>query len=376
MMIRFIRNILVSLSLLVLLMSCGGAKEQYPPVDGDAVPMQYSSLLTIVESEGCTVVDIANPWSEGVMQRYVLVPSAAELPANLPAGVLLRTPLDNVILFSGVHAGLLGELGAGNAIKGVCDAQYIYCDAVADGLAAGSIVDCGSSLNVDTEAVAQVSPDAVFVLPYENGGFGKLENLGTPLVQCADYMESSPLGCAEWMRFYGRLFGAGARSDSLFSVVRREYEALSSTAKSVEYRPKVMCELKSSSAWYVPCGQSTMGQMYADAGADYLFSSYEGSGSVPLSYEVVLDKAADADVWLLKYNSLLEKSLRSLQEEFAGYSHFAPFKNRCVYACNTHSKHLFEETSFHPERLLKELVAILHPHLFPSYKCVYYEKMR
>ena len=138
-----------------------GTNEQYPPVDGDVIPMQYSSLLSIVECEGCTVVDIADPWGEGVMQRYVLVPSGAELPADLPAGVLLRTPLDNVILFSGVHAGLLGELGVDNAIKGVCDAQYIYCDAVADGLETGRVVDCGSSLNVDTEALVQVSPDAV-----------------------------------------------------------------------------------------------------------------------------------------------------------------------------------------------------------------------
>lgn len=376
MMMRFLKNTLVSLSLFVLLMSCGGTKEQYPPVEGDAVPMQYSSLLTIVESEGCTVVDIANPWSEGVMQRYVLVPSAAELPAILPAGVLLRTPLDNVILFSGVHAGLLSELGAGNAIKGVCDALYIYCDAVADGLTAGSIVNCGSSLNVDTEAVAQVSPDAVFVLPYENGGFGKLENLGIPLVLCADYMESSPLGCAEWMRFYGRLLGVETRCDSLFSVVCREYEALSSAAKSVEYRPGLMCELKSSSAWYVPCGQSTMGQMYADAGADYLFSWCEGSGSVPLSYEVVLDKAADADVWLLKYNSDVDRTLESLLADFAGYSHFRPFKQRNVYGCNTRYRHLFEETAFHPERLLKELVAIFHPDLLAGYTLQYYEKMR
>lgn len=375
-MIRFLKHISLCLLLIVLLPSCRGTNEQYPPVDGDVIPMQYSSLLSIVECEGCTVVDIANPWGEGVMQRYVLVPSTAELPADLPAGVLLRTPLDNVILFSGVHAGLLGELGADNAIKGVCDAQYIYCDAVADGLETGRVVDCGSSLNVDTEALVQVSPDAVFVLPYENGGFGKLENLGIPLVQCADYMESSPLGCAEWMRFYGRLFGAGARSDSLFSVVCREYVALSNAAKSVEYRPKLMCELKSSSAWYVPCGQSTMGQMYADAGADYLFAACTGSGSVPLSYEVVLDKAADADLWLLKYNSDVDRTLESLLADFAGYSHFKPFRQRNIYACNTHHRHLFEETAFHPERLLKELVAIFHPRLLTGYTLQYYEKMR
>ena len=374
----YLKNIfpLFFLLLLLCIASCGGRVEGEAGIVGDTLRMRNSSLLTMVECDGYTVVDVANPWGENLLSRYILVPADSALPANLPSGHLLRTPLQRVVLFSGVHACLLQELGVSDAIAGVCDSRYIYCSAVADGLAAGKIADCGSSLNVDCEAVLQAGADAVFTLPYENGGYGRLGSLGVPLVQCADYMEHSPLGCAEWVRFYGRLFGKGEKCDSLFAAVCVEYDSLCAVASTVGMRPKLMCEMKGSSAWYVPAGESTMGRMYADAGAHYLFSSYKGSGSVPLSYEVVLDKAADADVWLLKYNSPIEKSLRSLQDEFAGYSHFAPFKNRCVYACNTHSKHLFEETSFHPERLLKELVAIFHPNLFPNYECVYYEKMR
>ena len=372
-MMSFIKKISVCLSFVFLLLSCGESGQQH--VEGDVVPMHSSSLLTIVECDGYTVVDIADPWSDDVLQRYLLVPSKNKLPENLPDGVLLRTPLENVILFSGVHAGLLDELGINDAVRGVCDAQYIYSDAIYAGLAAGVVANCGSSLNVDTEAVMQVSPDALFVLPYENGGFGKLETLGFPFVLCADYMESSPLGCAEWMRFYGRLFGLDAKCDSLFMAVCDEYETLCSAVEGAEIRPKLMCELKSSSAWYIPCGESTMGRMYADAGADYLFSACEGRGSQPLSYEVVLDKAADADVWLFKYNSDIDRTYESLLADFAGYSHFKPFKQRNIYACNTRYRHLFEETAFHPERLLKELVALFHPGLFPDYTLQYYEKI-
>lgn len=375
-MTSFLKKISVFFSLSVLLSSCASGGEQFSPVEGEAIPMRYSSLLSIVECDGYTVVDVADPWGESTMVRYLLVPTDSALPPEMPKGTLLRTPLENVIVLSGVHAGLLSELGVEESIRGVCDSRYMYNDAVADGLAAGDVVDCGSSLNIDTEAVMQVSPDAVFVLPYENGGFGKLENLDFPLVMCADYMESSPLGCAEWMRFYGRLFGLAAESDSLFTAVCTEYEALGCAAKSVGHTPGLMCELKSSSAWYVPCGESTMGRMYADAGADYLFSYCAGSGSVPLSYEVVLDKAYDADVWLLKYNSEVDMTYTSLLSDFAGYSHFKPFKERNIYACNTHYRHLFEETAFHPERLLKELVAILHPELSGDYTLQYYEKMR
>jgi iron complex transport system substrate-binding protein len=116
--------------------------------------------------------------------------------------------------------------------------------------------------------------------------------------------------------------------------------------------------------------------MYADAGADYLFSYCAGSGSVPLSYEVVLDKAYDADVWLLKYNSEEYLTYTSLLSDFAGYSHFKPFKERNIYACNTRNKRLFEDRSFHPERMLRELVALFHPELLPGYEMKYYERMR
>jgi iron complex transport system substrate-binding protein len=358
-------------AILLALASCG-----YDDVRGNDVTVRHSALLRIVECDGYTAVEIRNPWGEGLFERYLLVPYDSAVPSSLPRGTLLRTPLRNVILFSGVHASLLEELGVLNSVSGVCDRRYIYSDAVQKALTAGGVRDCGSSLNVDAEAVADVSPDAIFVLPFENGGYGKLDKMPFPLVACADYMENSPLGCAEWMRFYGRLLGCAEKSDSLFDAVCAEYERLRSAAASVSSRPRLMCELKSSSAWYVPGGGSTMGRMYMDAGADYIFAGYGSNGSVPLSFEVVLDKAADADIWLFKYNSEKDMTCSAMLAAFAGYSHFRPFREGNVYACNTHRKHLFEESSFHPERLLAELVAILHPSLSPGKKSVYYEKVQ
>jgi iron complex transport system substrate-binding protein len=119
-----------------------------------------------------------------------------------------------------------------------------------------------------------------------------------------------------------------------------------------------------------------MGGMYSDAGADYIFASNPTNGSVPLSYEVVLDKASDADVWLVKYNSPVDLTRSSLLADFKGYAHFKPFKEGEIYACNTAKKRIFESTSFHPEKLLRELVYIFHPELLPGYVPVYYEKMR
>ena len=373
-----IRTFILQLTATIfLLCSCSGAAVYTAaPEGGDTLQLYHSSLLQIVEHDGYSIAEIKNPWKEGaVLHRYMLLhKDSADIDA--PQGTtLLRTPLDRQLIFATVHAELLATLGCAERIAGVCDAQYMSVPAVQQGLSNGLITDCGSSMDINMERLMELSPQAAWVIPYKNGGYGKMELAGIPLIECVDYMETSPLGGAEWMRFYGRLFGLATKSDSLFWAVCNEYESLRNAAKDVGTRPKLMCELKSSSAWYVPCGGSTMGRMYADAGADYLFSAYGGSGSVPLSYEVVLDKAADADVWLFKYNSDIDRTYASLLSDFAGYSHFKPFRQRDIYACNTRYRHLFEETSFHPERLLKDLVAILHPQILPNHTLRYYEKM-
>ena len=357
----------------IFVVSCSGAYGD--SFEGTKVKMLHSSLLEITDCNGFSVVEVKNPWGKGLLERYILVPYDSIMPVGVPKGTLLRTPLKRVILFSGVHASLLEELGVLETVAGVCDRRYMYSNQLQDAVENGTVADCGSSLNVDSEIVAHVNPDAIFVLPYENGGYGKLDKLPFPLVECADYMESSPLGCAEWVRFYGRLVGCAEKSDSLYDVVCNEYETLSRLVENVEKRPKLMCELKSSSAWYVPGGKSTMGQMYRDAGADYIFADYNGSGSVPLSFEVVLDKAADSDIWLFKYNAVVDRTYSSLLADFSGYSYFRPFRERNIYACNTDRNNIFEDAAFHPEKLLKELVALFHPSLIPGYRHIYYEKI-
>lgn len=360
-----------------LLIACGNSvSTMQNAVVGDTLKMSHAHLLQIVECDSFTLVDIKNPWKEGLLHRYLLVPKETNIPANMPQGTLLRTPLDNLLLFSSVHASLLQDLGEMNAVKGVCDSRYMLLPAVHEKIAQGVIEDCGSTLNIDVEKVVQISPEAIMVLPFENGGYGKIDKLSFPVVECVEYMEHSPLAAAEWMRFYGRLVGKAPLADSLFSTVKNRFYTLRALVDTCANRPTLMCELKSSSAWYMPAAQSTMGQMYKTAGAHYLFDDNNGSGSLPLSYETVLSRAVNADLWLFKYNSSKDKTYTSLVSEFSGYSHFKPFKTKSIYVCNTGKKPFYEETPFHPDLLLSDLIAIFHPLLLPEHKLRYYEKMQ
>lgn len=373
-------RLLIALFLLlgIMLQSCGRvAPAETFSAGGDTLPMRHSSLLQMVECDGYMVVNVKNPWrKDAYLHRYILSPKDSAAPAVPQGYTLLRTPVSNQLLFATLHAQLFVTLGCEDAISGVCDARYMSVPQVREGLLSGKITDCGSSVDVNLERLMQLSPEAAWVIPFKNGGYGKMERLDIPLVECVDYMENSPLGGAEWMRFYGRLLGVGARADSLFFAVCDNYARIKDAVSSCATRPGLMCELKTGSAWYMPGGCSTMGQLYKDAGADYLFGDNESSGSLPFSFETVLARADSADVWLLKYGADRDKSYSSLVQEFSGYTLLRPFGERRIFACNVSRVPFYEETPFRPDILLEELACLFHPELNKGYKFRYYERLQ
>ena len=396
--------------------SCQGGKTGAGDGDGgDTVKMKYAQLLTIVKHGGeyaehdgeYAEVTIANPWKEGtLLHRYILVPkgeegnkTVARLAMQRSAGArcvtdTVRTPVENSAVFTSPHCQLLYELGCGQAIRGVCDLDYINIPDVKKRAASAgnhgsssAIADCGSSMAPDIERIIALKPEAILVSPFENsGGYGKLDKLHIPLIEVADYMEASPLGRAVWMKFYGMLFEksdakdskteissskakissskAGifqSKADSLFAKIEKEYLNLKAAAKKLPAGLSVLTERKTGSVWYVPGGQSTIGILLKDANARYIFSEDQHSGSLAMSPEQILAKAKNIDVWAFKYFGGKPLSRSQLLQEYAGYKSLTAFGSSRIYQVDTSREPYFEITSFHPEVLLREFILLSHP---------------
>lgn len=363
----------------LLLSACGGgSKTSSLQAEGDTVRMKYSSLLQIVKHADYTVVTIRNPWDTlKVLHTYLLADREKPLPEHLPEGTVVRTPLQKSVIYSSVHCSLWSELDELKGIGGVCGLEYIKLPQIQEGCRNGSIVNVGNSMNPDIERIIDLRPDAILLSPFENsGGYGRVGKLNIPIIECADYMETSALGRAEWMRLYGLLLGKEAQADSLFAGIEKEYLTLTQQVKSQNLkRPTVISEMKNSSAWYIPGGNSTMGRLYQDAGADYVFASLSNSGSVPLAFETVFDRGGNADIWLIKYNQPQDKTYSELERDYAPYARFKAFQDRKVYGCNTNHVPFYEESPFHPELLLKDLIKIFHPELLPDYDLKYFSNL-
>ena len=432
----------------LLMAACQGGKTAAADAEaGDTLEMKYAKLLTIVKhgdgeeaSDEAEGVDyqyaeaiIANPWKAGTMlHRYILIPKGEEgdktvamLAKRRSMGArcttdTVRTPVERSAVFIAPHCQLMYELGCQQAIRGVCDLNYINIPDVrkraasagnassgnasagnassGNASAQNSIVDCGSSMAPDIERIIALKPEAILVSPFENsGGYGKLDKLRIPLIEAADYMESSPLGRAEWMKFYGMLFGknknisttaaveaseaaagkaseatAGKaseatlpascelRADSLFAQIEKEYLNLKAEAGKLPNGLSILTERKTGNVWYVPGGQSTIGILLKDANAHYIFSDDQHSGSLPMSPEQILAKGSQVDVWAFKYFGGAPLSQVQLLQEYDGYKALAAFNRGNIYQVDTSTVPYFELTSFHPELLLREFIILAH----------------
>lgn len=370
------------------LLSCQGGKTAAGMEEGgDTLQMKYAQLLTIVshDEQGYTEVKVHNPWKEGTeLHRYILVPKGKEGDATMAklagqahgegkaAATLgvktdtVRTPLESNLVFTAPHCQLLTELGCQNAITGVCDKDYINIPdiksrAQADAKVAHPIMDCGSSMQPDIERIIALHPEALLISPFENnGGYGKLDKLRIPIIETADYMETSPLGRAEWIKLYGLLLGS-SKADSLFSAIEKEYLQLKAEAAKLPLGLSILTERKTGNVWYVPGGKSTMGILLRDAHAKYIFADDQHSGSLSMSPEQIIAKGNQVDVWAFKYfggNALTKNDLLAV---YQGYQALKAFQTGTVYETDTSCEPYFELTSFHPEILLREFIILSHP---------------
>lgn len=270
-------------------------------------------------------------------------------------------------------------LGVADKIVGVCDAQYILIPDIqkrlrlAEGVK-GKIVDCGSSMSPDIERIIALKPDAIILSPYEGQNLGRIDKLGIPVILAADYMETSSLGRAEWMRYFARLFDCAQRGDSLFNVVDANYQSLKAYAAKLPKGKSVLTERKTGAVWYTPGGESTIGVTIRDAHGGYAFAKDKHSGSLPLSFEQILAKAGQSDVWAFKFNGVRLMSKSDLLREFQGYSGLKAFRTGNIYECNCSVRPYFEEVSWRPDYLLREMIILLHPQAKLG-KLRYYQKL-
>ncbi len=364
--------------LLALLGSC--TRQQLPArlEDFGENEVRYARGFTLQRHNGVTRVAVRNPWdSLSALAVYYMVGNASvPVPAD---GQKVVVPIRRMVTTSTTHyepIDLLHELGS---VVAVCNPERTYNQQVRSAVAEGRVAGLGDNFNINREVLVGVRPEALLVSRYSatDQSLAAIENDGYLIVYNQEWQEQTLLGRAEWIKLVGALYGKEAMADSVFRATEKAYNELKDLVTNVEAKPKVMSGCGYHGTWYVPGGQSYMADLYRDAGASYAFNDDRQVGSLPLSLETVLTSFADADYWFgVQQGSMAD--VRSAEPRIASLKAVG---SGLVFSFNrrrgpNESSDFWEGAISHPDLLLADVIAVLHPQLLPNHQFTYVEKVK
>lgn len=359
-----IRSVVSALVLALVTTSCGGRNETAKSVgDGDTLTHE-STMLTMVQHDGWISATVADPWSQGkTLATYCFVPRDAELPSDLPKGegtVVVRTPVRSAVVYSSVYTRGIEDLGHIKTVTGVADAEYFTHGYIRKHLDAGDIVNIGNSSTPLMERIVELSPDVLILSPYEaNRNDRVLDKTGVAVIRMVDYMETTPLGRAEWLKLLGALYGDLDKAIAQYDAMVSKYRQISQRMALCDVRPMVLTDTEVSGTWYMPSGGSYAARMIDDAGGVVPWSDNASTGSLPCDYAAVYERASDASVWIMRTFGPI--ALADLRKANALNCNIKAFKNGNVYYTDTSTGTFFDDIAFHPDRILGDYAAMIHP---------------
>jgi len=341
----------------------------------------HSSGLEIYRHDGYTIVKVTHPWPDAKEAfTYVMQKKNGIIPDSLKSHTIIQVPLKTVVVTSTTHIPSLEMLGEENTLVGFPDMNFISSEKTRARVNAGKVKEVGKNEQLNTEVVLDLNPDALvgFSITSHNKTMDNLMQSGMKVLYNGDWNEQSPLGKAEWIKFFGALYDKEAKADELFAQIENDYNDALALVKKATAKPTVFCGAIFQNQWYMPQGGSWGALFLKDAGANYLWADSEGTGSLSLSLETVLDKAENADVWIgpSQYTSLKE-----MTDANPHYAQFKAFKNKQVYSSSnkkgkTGGIIYYELANNRPDLVLKDLIAILHPELMPGYQLQFFERLK
>ena len=376
---KFVKNTVFLFLILSLFVQC--KKENQHEIKSNIKnEISYAKGLEIYKYKDFSVVKITKPWP-GAKENftYVLKEKNGIIPDSLKRFTIIPIPLKSIVVTSTTHIPALEMLGIENTLVGFPNTDYISSEKTRKLIDAGKVREVGTNETLNTEVLIDMAPDLIvsFSLNNNNPTIDNLQKSGLKVIYNGDWTEQSPLGKAEWIKFFGALYGLDAKANTIFSEIEKEYTTTLALAKKAIAKPTVLCGAMYQDQWYVPQGESWASLFMKDAQSNYLWADSKGTGSLSLPFETVLDKAKNADYWISPGDF---SSLKEMNDSNPHYKEFTAFKNKKVYSysINKGAKGgilYFELSPTRPDWVLKDFIKIFHPELLPNHKLFFFQKL-
>ncbi len=373
---KFIVTQILAFTLLILLFSCKNDKGNIPIgiKNNSETSIKYAKGFNIQHFKNYTKLTIKAPYQNSKEVFEFILTRSKSTDLNT-----IQTPINSIVVTSTTHIPMLELLNVETHLVGFPNTNFVSSKKTRALIEKGVIKELGHEENINTELLLGLKPDVVvgFSLNSNNKMFAVIEKLGIPVLLNGDWLEETPLGRAEWIKFFGVLFEKEKEADSIFNNIEKNYLEAKNIASKAHKKPTIISGGLFKDLWNLPAGESFAAVFLKDANTNYLWSNSKGKGSLSLNIENVFLKGKDAEIWV---SPSFHTSLNNLKEANAVYSQFKAFQTNMVYSYrNTKGKKggviYFELSPTRPDLVLKDIIKIAHPKLLPEYNFTFYKRL-
>lgn len=369
--------ILLSVLSIVCWVAVSSAEDHFP----HKTSLQYATGFTIEYHDTYKIVTVLTPWKDAETTfQYILVQRGTEAPEGYQKTQYIEIPVRSIVTMSTSYLPYLLHLGVLDTLIGHDNFQHINTPEVLELVKAGKLKETGEGPDVNVELLMLLNPDLIMTHGSNSmyDTHPKFLEVGLPVAINASYMEQHPLGRTEWIKFIAAFYNKEQEAEVVFQKIADAYETLAATTRNIAEKPTVFVNAPYRGNWWVPGGQGYLAAFLRDAGASYLWAETTDSTSTPLDFEVVYERALEAEYWLNPSRWTSLKDALAVDERFA---QFKAFQEGNVYnnnaRVNEHSGNDYWESGLaNPDVVLADLIKIFHPELVPDHEFVYYQKLQ
>jgi iron complex transport system substrate-binding protein len=355
-----------------------GCKTEKHPETVASATQKYSKGFELISLNQCECLRLYDLESSNLAIRATFCHQDPKL-ANVEITLLPdpKTTALRIATVSTTHISLFAAIHQLQTITGTAFADRIINADARALIEAGKITDLSGEKDIDTEKTLAVAPHIITSYPYGNNQYEGLQKAGCIVIPFSEYLETHPLGRAEWLIAVGFITGQIAEATAVFQAIEKRYLDLAMQIEALPEakQPVVFTGSHANGTWYAPSGNSFMGVFTADAGAAYLFSDRREQGNISLDFEELIVRAMTADYWGKVIYTPGELTLAELRADDVRYAELPAFKKGQVFYCNAAETDYFGDAIVQPEVILADLIHIFHPEQLPHHEARYFKRI-
>ncbi len=339
-----------------LILSCSTPKESTETRSDQRteIEVKYATGFKLYRTENGYDLEVRNPQdTTTILDTYHFI-SGIDSSA-------IQVPVKSVVLNSTTFGAFFDRLDALARVKGMTYTSRVMNESIKDRISTGQIQEVISGDGINFERMIEIDPDVVLAYHYGEADFSRYEEVNIPIVLIMDYMESHPLGRAEWIKVIGCILNQIDSAEEIFAEIENAYMETRNQAMLHSTLPSAFTGSKYGDFWYAPGRDSYIAKFIQDAGATYAFDHIEGQASAELDFEQAFSDISKIDFWGLVVSSPEEFTKKDILEMSPLYENLEAYENDQIFVCNSAESDYFGDAILEPHLILKDLHQIFHP---------------